>query len=335
MPNPDYQGVWACLEQADGKISGVSLEVLSAARRLADMLSVQASAVLLGHSVDGLAAEAFAYGADRVYVCDDEKLKDYRAATYGKALESLIRSYRPAIILFGATNNGHDLASRLAGSLETGLCTNCVRLQQNEEGMLIASRPIYGGSLMENVECGGARPWLYTIRQNAMEPLEPQDGKTGDIIPVKMDLEEEDACAKVLKIIPAILGEISLTDAQIIVSGGRGLGDAKGFTLIRELADTLHAAVGASRAAVDAGWIPYAHQVGQTGKTVSPRLYIACGISGTLQHLAGMKNSDVIVAVNKDKNAPIFSAANYGIVGDLYQVIPVMIEEFKKVMAGR
>lgn len=335
MPNPNYQGVWACLEQADGKMTGISLEVLSEARRLADQLSAQVSAVLLGNGVAELTAEAFAYGADCVYVCDDEKLKNYRAATYGKVLESLIEEHRPEIVLFGATNNGHDLASRVAGQLETGLCTSCVRLRQNEDGSLTASRPIYGGNLMEDVVCGEAKPRLYTIRQNAVEKLEPQVGKTGEVVPVKIDLAEEDTRAKVLEVISAVGGEISLTEAQIIVSGGRGLGDAKGFELIRELADVLHAAVGASRAAVDEGWIPYAHQVGQTGKTVSPKLYIACGISGALQHLAGMKGSDVIVAINKDENASIFSVANYGIVGDLYKVIPVMIEELKKVMADR
>ncbi len=329
------QGVWVCLDQTGGKIAGVSYEMLSEARKLADGLSAQVSAVLMGSGVLDQARSAFAYGADTVYVCDAEVLKDYRTESYCKVLEGLVRVNSPEILLLSAGNNGRDLAARLASRLETGLASDCVALSLNEEKQLVATRPTFGGNIMTDVIFPEKRPAMCTIRPNAMEKAEPDPARTGEVVEVVVDVPEEDLRTKVLEVIAKAGGEISLADAQIIVSGGRGLGGADGFGLIRELADTLHAAVGASRAAVDAGWIPYEHQVGQTGKTVGPKLYIACGISGALQHLAGMKTSDVIVAVNKDEEAPIFSVANYGIVGDLYQVLPVMIEEFKKALAAR
>lgn len=336
MSNINSRSVWVCLEQAGEKIAGISFEMLSEARKLANQLSTDVSAVLIGYQVQERAKEAFAYGADKVYVCDDEKLKDYRTESYCKVLEDLVKEHQPEILLLGATNNGRDLAPRLASRLETGLSADCVALSLNPETHdLLQTRPTYGGNIMADVLCPTKRPQMCTIRANAMEKREPDFSRTGEVITVLATFKEEDLRTKVLEILAKAGGEISLTDAQIIVSGGRGLGDAKGFELIHKLADTLHAAVGASRAAVDAEWIPYEHQVGQTGKTVGPKLYIACGISGALQHLAGMKTSDVIIAVNKDEEAPIFSVANYGIVGDLYDVLPVMIEEFEKVFAAR
>ena len=326
--------VWVCLEQTDGKIAGVSYEMLSEARKLADQLSTEVCAVLMGAQVQDQAKEAFAYGADKVYVCDDEKLKDYRTDSYCKVLENLVKENTPDILLLAATTNGRDLATRLASRLETGLAADCVALNL-EDGQLVATRPTYGGNIMADVVFPEKRPAMCTIRPNALSKSEPDTSKTGEVIAVAMDAEEAELRTKVREVLAKASGEISLTDAQIIVSGGRGLGDASGFDLIREFAQTLGAAVGASRAAVDAGWIPYEHQVGQPGKTVAPKLYIACGISGALQHLAGMKTSDVIVAINKDEEAPIFGVANYGIVGDLYKVIPVMIEEIKKVLATR
>ncbi|MDY3906241.1 MAG: electron transfer flavoprotein subunit alpha/FixB family protein [Lawsonibacter sp.] len=326
--------VWVCLEQTDGKIAGVSYEMLSEARKLADQLSTEVCAVLMGAQVQDQAKEAFAYGADKVYVCDDEKLKDYRTDSYCKVLENLVKENTPDILLLAATTNGRDLAARLASRLETGLAADCVALNL-EDGQLVATRPTYGGNIMADVVFPEKRPAMCTIRPNALSKSEPDASKTGEVIAVALDAEEAELRTKVREVLAKASGEISLTDAQIIVSGGRGLGDASGFDLIREFAQTLGAAVGASRAAVDAGWIPYEHQVGQTGKTVAPKLYIACGISGALQHLAGMKTSDVIVAINKDEEAPIFGVANYGIVGDLYKVIPVMIEEIKKVLATR
>ena len=328
------KSVWVCLEQTGGKIAGVSYEMLSQARVLADQMSGQVCAVLLGSQVKDQAKEAFAYGADKVYVCDDAKLENYRTESYCKVLEDLVKANDPDILLLAATTNGRDLAARLASRLETGLAADCVGLAL-EDGQLVATRPTFGGNIMADVVFPEKRPAMCTIRPNSFSKAEPDASKSGEVVEVSLDMEEDALRTQVREVLEKASGEISLTDAQIIVSGGRGLGDASGFDLIREFAATLNAAVGASRAAVDAGWIPYEHQVGQTGKTVSPKLYIACGISGALQHLAGMKTSDVIVAINKDEEAPIFNVANYGIVGDLYKVIPVMIEEFKKVLADR
>lgn len=335
MSNANYKGVWVCLEQTGGKVAGVSFEMLSEARKLADQLSAEVSAVLIGHQVKDSAKDAFAYGADKVYVCDDETMKDYRTESYCKVLETLVQEHKPEILMLAATNNGRDLSARLASALETGLSADCTALSLDENKNLISTRPTYGGNIMADMVCADARPQMCSVRPNAMSKADPDTSKTGETIDVACPVKEDNLRTKVLEIIAKAGGEISLTDAQIIVSGGRGLGDEKGFELIRELASTLGAAVGASRAAVDSGWIPYEHQVGQTGKTVGPKLYIACGISGALQHLAGMKTSDVIIAVNKDEEAPIFNVANYGIVGDLYQVLPVMTEEFKKVLASR
>lgn len=327
------KAVWVCMEQTNGKIAGVSFEMISGARKIADELSSEVCAVLLGSEVKDLAKEAFAYGADKVYVCDDAVLKDYRTESYCKVLEELVKANDPEILFMSASTNGRDLAARLASRMETGVNSDCTAVQLDGD-KLVVTRPTFGGNIMNDVQCA-KRPQMYTIRGNAMSKADPDASRTGEVIEVAANISESDIRTQVKEIIAKAGGEISLTDAQIIVSGGRGLGDASGFELIRKFAATLNAAVGASRAAVDAGWIPYEHQVGQTGKTVSPKLYIACGISGALQHLAGMKTSDVIVAINKDEEAPIFKIANYGIVGDLYDVIPAMIEEFGKVFDER
>lgn len=329
------RGVWVFLEQVNGKMLGVSLEILSEARKIANALGTEVGAVLIGHGVEGLCKEAFSYGANKVYLCDDEPFKDYSVLPYTTVLANAVCEYKPEILLLPATNNGRELAPRLAARLETGLSADCIALALDKDKNLVATRPIYGGNIMEDAVCSEARPQMCTIRPNAMSKADPDPSASGEIIKIKADLPADDLRSKVLEIIEKASGEISITDAQIIVSGGRGVGSPEGFDLIKKLASTLQAAVGASRAAVDSGWIPYEHQVGQTGKTVAPKLYIACGISGALQHLAGMKTSDVIVAINKDDEAPIFSVANYGIVGDLYQVLPIMIEEFEKALKER
>ncbi len=325
--------VLVCLEQNGGSISGVSFEVLSEARKLADKLSYDLGAILIGSGVEEAAKNASKYGADKVFVADDEVLKEYRSEAYAKVVDKVVTDNSAEILLFPATQNGKDLAARFAAKAGTGLASDCTAIALNDDNNMVCTRPIYGGNVMIDLECPEKRPQMATIRPNSMERVECE--KAGEVVKVELDFAEEDIRTIVKDVIEKAGGEISLTDASIIVTGGRGLGDASGFDLIREFAQTLGAAVGASRAAVDSGWIEYEHQVGQTGKTVSPKLYIACGVSGALQHLAGMKTSDVIVAINKDEEAPIMSVANYGIVGDLYKVIPVMIEEINKVFEAR
>lgn len=325
--------VLVCLEQNGGSISGVSFEVLSEARKLADKLSYDLGAILIGSGVEEAAKNASKYGADKVFVADDEVLKEYRSEAYAKVVDKVVTDNSAEILLFPATQNGKDLAARFAAKAGTGLASDCTAIALNDDNNMVCTRPIYGGNVMIDLECPEKRPQMATIRPNSMERVECE--KAGEVVKVELDFAEEDIRTIVKDVIEKAGGEISLTDASIIVTGGRGLGDASGFDLIREFAQTLGAAVGASRAAVDNDWIEYEHQVGQTGKTVSPKLYIACGVSGALQHLAGMKTSDVIVAINKDEEAPIMSVANYGIVGDLYKVIPVMIEEINKVFEAR
>ena len=325
--------VLVCLEQNGGSISGVSFEVLSEARKLADKLSYDLGAILIGSGVEEAAKNASKYGADKVFVADDEVLKEYRSEAYAKVVDKVVTDNSAEILLFPATQNGKDLAARFAAKAGTGLASDCTAIALNDDNNMVCTRPIYGGNVMIDLECPEKRPQMATIRPNSMERVECE--KAGEVVKVELDFAEEDIRTIVKDVIEKAGGEISLADASIIVTGGRGLGDASGFDLIREFAQTLGAAVGASRAAVDNDWIKYEHQVGQTGKTVSPKLYIACGVSGALQHLAGMKTSDVIVAINKDEEAPIMSVANYGIVGDLYKVIPVMIEEINKVFEAR
>ncbi|WP_019133067.1 electron transfer flavoprotein subunit alpha/FixB family protein [Peptoniphilus obesi] len=325
--------VLVCLEQNGGSISGVSFEVLSEARKLADKLSYDLGAILIGSGVEEAAKNASKYGADKVFVADDEVLKEYRSEAYAKVVDKVVTDNSAEILLFPATQNGKDLAARFAAKAGTGLASDCTAIALNDDNNMVCTRPIYGGNVMIDLECPEKRPQMATIRPNSMERVECE--KAGEVVKVELDFAEEDIRTIVKDVIEKAGGEISLADASIIVTGGRGLGDASGFDLIREFAQTLGAAVGASRAAVDSGWIEYEHQVGQTGKTVSPKLYVACGVSGALQHLAGMKTSDVIVAINKDEEAPIMSVANYGIVGDLYKVIPVMIEEINKVFEAR
>ncbi len=320
------------LEQNNGSISGASFEVLSGGRKIADELSVELGAVLLGSGIEESAKDAFKYGADKVFIVENEVLNAYRSEPYAIGLEAVVKEQEPEILLLPATQNGKDLAARVAAKLGTGLSsdTTAVRL---EDGKMICSRPIYGGNVMIDLEIPEKRPQMATIRPNSMEKVETP--KEGEVVKVEVEFVESDIRTQVKELIEKASGEISLTDADIIVSGGRGLGDPSGFDLIKQLAEVFGAAVGASRAAVDAGWIPYEHQVGQTGKTVSPKVYFACGISGALQHMAGMKTSDVIVAINKDEEAPMVNVADVAIVGDLYKVIPVLIEEFNKLFESR
>lgn len=332
----DYEGVWVFIEQRDGKVANVSYEILSEGRKLANELGTYVGAVIMGHNIGDILKHVFAYGADRAYISDSEVLKNYRTDSYTNVIVEMINEYKPEILLFGATNNGRDFAARIAVRIKTGLTADCTGLKIDKEKRLLEqTRPAFGGNIMATILCPTRRPQMATVRPNVMKRSVPDYSKFGDIIMVQCNTKEEDIRSKVINIIESTSKTVNLVDADIIISGGRGLGGPDGFKLIEEFALTLNGAMGASRATVDAGWIPHSYQVGQTGKTVAPKLYIACGISGAIQHLAGMQTSDTIIAINKDPEAPIFNIATYGIVGDLYEIIPVMVEEFKKVLQER
>ena len=326
-----YKDVWVVIEYEKKGVSHVALELLGKGRELADSLGSRLCGVLLGESVSQLSQDIFAHGADVSYVVENPALRKYRTDPYVDAASLLIRKYKPEIVLIGATTTGRDFAGALATEIGTGLTADCTGLEiEPETKNLIQTRPAFGGNIMAQIVCRRHRPQMATVRPKVMELPKRVDGKKGEIVAEKIDFDEEKFLTKVLEFIKEEGSTVNLADANVIVSGGRGLGDPQNFRIVEELARTLGAAVGASRAAVDAGWIPYPHQVGQTGKTVRPKLYIACGISGAIQHLAGMQTSDIIVAINKDPDAPIFKVATFGIVGDLFKVVPLLTERFKK-----
>lgn len=328
-----YRGVWVWVEQFQGQAQSISWEMMGQGRVLADQLGVALTACVLGHGVEAIAHQAIAFGADRVFLADDPTLRTYRTEPYARVLVNLVREYKPEIFLLGASARGRDLAGSVATSLYTGLTADCTGLEIDPETRLLRqTRPAYGGNIMATIITPNHRPQMATVRHRVFDMPKPDAARQGQIVPVKVGLTEEEIVTKVVDFILAD-SEVNLAEARIIVSGGRGVGGPEGFKPLRELAHVLGGAVGASRAAVDAGWIPYAHQVGQTGRTVRPDLYIACGISGAIQHRAGMSTSRVIVAINKDPEAPIFELATYGIVGDLFQVVPALTEQFRKKLA--
>lgn len=321
----EARGVWVWVEQFQGRAASISWEMMGVGRRLADALQVPLTACVFGYSVGSIAREAIAYGADRVFLADDVTLAAYRTAPYAHLLTALAREHRPEILLLGASARGRDLAGAVATHLHTGLTADCTGLDIEETTRrLLQTRPAYGGNIMATIITPNHRPQMATVRHRVFEVPVPDWERHGEIISVTARLlEEEEIVTKVLDFIPSS-EEVNLAEARIIVSGGAGVGGPEGFSVLRDLANVLGAALGASRAAVDAGWIPYAHQVGQTGRTVRPDLYIACGISGAIQHRAGMGTSKVIVAINKDPEAPIFDIATYGIVGDLFEIVPAL-----------
>jgi electron transfer flavoprotein alpha subunit/NAD-dependent dihydropyrimidine dehydrogenase PreA subunit len=327
-----YKGIWIFAEQRDSKLMNVALELLGIGRELADTLNVPLSAVLLGDGIAGLSQQLIHFGADQVYLVDHPLLSNYQTNIYTKTIVSLIERYFPEQVLFGATVVGRDLAPRVAARLKTGLTADCTSLSIDlEKRLLVQTRPAFGGNLMATIVIPNHRPQMSTVRPNVMKRLEPQTTRTGKVIQVKdILLQAEDISTKILQIVHDSDTTVNLQEAKIIVSGGRGLQKAENFKYVRELAEALGGAVGASRATVDAGWIPSYHQVGQTGKTVHPKLYVACGISGAIQHLIGMQTSDIIVAINKDPNAPIFNVATYGIVADLFEIVPVLTKVFRE-----
>ena len=326
-----YKNVWVFIEHEHGKVSTVSFELLGEGRKLADALGCHLCGMIFGDGVEGFVKEAIAYGAETVYVTESPILEQYRADPYACAAVNLIRKYKPEIVLFGATTQGRDFAGTVATTLEVGLTADCTGLDIDPETKYLRqTRPAFGGNIMATIlDYPNYRPQMSTVRPKVFAMPQRDDSRKGEVIREPLPMTEEQVRTKVLEFIKGAEA-VNLVDAEIIVSGGRGLGNAESFKVIRELAEVLGAAVGASRATVDAGWISYEHQVGQTGRTVRPKIYIASGISGAIQHLAGMRTSDIIVAINKDPEAPIFKIATYGIVGDLFTVIPMLKEEFKK-----
>ncbi|WP_129626619.1 electron transfer flavoprotein subunit alpha/FixB family protein [Candidatus Oscillochloris fontis] len=327
--------IWVFIEQEDGQPHPVSWELLGAAQRLAnDLPGSVVEGVLLGHNVAGAAPQAYQYGAKRVYVIDDPILEFYRTMPYGVGISNLITKYKPEIFLFGATTQGRDLAGMIATHMRTGLTADCTELAIDpKQKILAATRPTFGGNLMATILCRQHRPQMATVRPRVLPMPDSIPDATGEIIREALDMNESDIPLRRLRLIPSE-AKINIEYADVIVAGGRGLGGPHGFKLLGELADALGGVVGASRPAVDAGWMDYEHQVGQTGKTVRPKFYIAAGISGAVQHTVGMSGTDFILAINSDPRAPIFQMANASIVGDLYEVVPELIKQVKGMRNG-
>lgn len=328
-----YKGVWTFAEQRGGKLTNVALELLGEGRKLADALGEPLVAVLLGHSVEGEAKRLIAHGADQVFLADAPELERFLEEPYTQVIVDLIRNQNPNIVLMGATAIGRSLAPKIAARLGTGLTADCTGLDVDvAERNLMQTRPAFGGNLMATILCPNHRPQMATVRPKVFKPMAADESRQGQVTRVDLSKTVWDLKAKILEVVNEVGHSVNLEEANIIVSGGRGLCDPKNFQLVQDLAAVLGGAVGASRAAVDAGWIPYAHQVGQTGKTVGPKVYFACGISGAIQHRAGMQSSDIIIAINKDPDAPIFKIATFGIVGDVLEILPLLTKEFKKAL---
>ena len=324
--------LWVFIEtNEDGTAKNVGIELLTPGRMLAEKQDGNLVAVVIGSHADAAVGEAEAHGADKIILVEGEEYAVYSTDAYVIAMNALVEKYGPTSILIGASNNGRDLAPRLSCRLKTGLTADCTALDIDDEtGNVAWTRPAFGGNLMATIMCPDNRPQIGTVRPGVFKKCVRME-RHAEIIHETISVDAEKIRTQVLEFITDIAdGNVELEGAEIIVSGGRGVGGPEGFDIIRQLADALGGTVGASRAAVDAGWISHAHQVGQTGKTVGPRLYIACGISGAIQHLAGMSGSDVVVAVNKDSRAPIFDVADYGVVGNLFEVLPILIKELKK-----
>ena len=326
-----WKGVWIFCEFRGGELASVSLELLGIGRSLADKRGVQLSAVLLGSDTGDTARRLIAHGADNVYVCENSAFESFREDVFSSVTASLIREYKPEIILAGATAVGRSFIPGVATELNAGLTADCTQLEIREsDGALLQTRPAFGGNIMATIVCETSRPQMATVRPKVMKELAYDESRKGEIIVVPL---KDDQIVSKIRVVESVVSEasnVNIQEADILVSGGRGLESAKGFELIRQLADTMDANVSASRAVVDAGWIPYPHQVGQTGKTVAPKLYIACGISGAIQHVAGMQSAETIVAINRDKNATIFDVADYGIVGDIFEIVPKLIAKIEE-----
>jgi len=331
-----YRGVWVFVEQTGGEAARVSWELLGKGAQLAERLGVELCAVVLGDGVEHLCDEAFSYGARKVYLMDQPVLRDYRTYPYLDAMCHLIAIHKPEVILMGATGMGRDLAGAVATRVRTGLTADCTGLDIDDKRNLMQTRPAFGGNIMATIMCDRFRPQMATVRAHVMTMPERVVGRSGTVVRATLPMNEAEIFTKVLQVIRDNKGDqVDIAGAEFIVSGGRGMMAQENFALLRELAAELGGVVGASRSAVDAGWMPAERQVGQTGKTVRPKIYIACGISGAIQHLVGMQDSDLVIAINRDPEAPIFEVASYGIVGDLFQVVPALTSQLRELKAAK
>lgn len=333
MDNSTYKDVYIFAEQRGGKIQGIARELLGKARDLAAVTGQKVVAVLAGFNIAAKASELIAFGADKVIVIDDAALADYLTEPYTQAIACVIKEYKPSILMIGATTIGRDLGPRLSARITTGLTADCTRLEIGEEGELLMTRPAFGGNLMATIVCKEHRPQMSTVRPGVMQKIDRDDSRKGEVEILKVDFDHSKFRVKLISNVKADKGLMDIADAKILISGGRGVNSVENFEKLKQLASVLGAEVSASRAMVDSGVISHERQVGQTGKTVRPDLYVACGISGAIQHLAGMEESGYIIAINKDKYAPIFQVADLGIVGDGNQIVPLLTQRLRKEMA--
>ena len=343
----EYKGVFVFAQQVDNKVSGIALELIGEGKRLAEKLSAEVTAVLVGSDVKGLADELAAYGADRVIVVDDPELKEYRTEPYAHALSSVIDEFKPEIFLVGATAIGRDLGPRVSARIHTGLTADCTQLdigdfpinpvpgKEQLHNQLLMTRPAFGGNTIATIACPDFRPQMATVRPGVMQKAPREEGKKAVVVEFNPGFTPNDKYVEILEVVKAVSDVADIMDAKILVSGGRGVGSPENFKILEDLAEVLGGTVSCSRAVVDAGWKPKDLQVGQTGKTVRPNVYFAIGISGAMQHLAGMEESDIIIAINKDETAPIFDVADYGIVGDLNKIVPALTEQIKAAVVNK
>ncbi len=343
----NYKGVYVFAQQVDNKLSGIAFELIGEGKRLAEKLDTEVTAVLIGYQVKDLADELAAYGADKVIVVDDPELKNYRTEPYAHALASVIEEYKPDIMLVGATAIGRDLGPTVSARVKTGLTADCTSLEigdfplvaipgkEQKHNQLLMTRPAFGGNTIATIACPDNRPQMATVRPGVMQKLDKVEGAKAEVIEFNPGFIPNSKYVEILEVAKAVSDIKDIMDAKILVSGGRGVGSAENFKILEELAEALGGQISCSRAVVDSGWKPKELQVGQTGKTVRPQVYFAIGISGAIQHVAGMEESDLIIAINKDEDAPIFDVADYGIVGDLNKIVPALTEKIKAAIAAK
>ena len=342
-----YKGVYVFAQQVDNKLSGISFELIGEGKRLAEKLDTDVTAVLIGSDVAGLVDELAEYGADKVIVVDDPELKEYRTEPYAHALASVINEYKPEIMLVGATAIGRDLGPTVSARVQTGLTADCTLLEigdfpinpipgrEQKKNQLLMTRPAFGGNTIATIACPDNRPQMATVRPGVMQKIAPIAGAKANVVEFNPGFTPNNRYVEILNIVKAVKSTANIMEAKILVSGGRGVGSKENFKLLEDLAEVLGGTVSCSRAVVENGWLPVDLQVGQTGKTVRPQIYFAIGISGAIQHVAGMEDSDLIIAINKDEDAPIFDVADYGIVGDLNKIVPLLTQGIKDAIANK